>query len=90
MKHEVTRSLKLLVPVYQTTWCHISEDHNLNIQTKELGCAIVQAVSYQPLTMQPWVESQDNPCGICGGQIGTGIGSSFLVSIVPSLLTSFV
>jgi len=74
MKHEVTHCLKLPVLVYQTIWCHICEDHNLNISTKGLGGTVVQVVSHQPLTMQVWVESQANPCGICGGISGTGTG----------------
>jgi hypothetical protein len=59
MAHKATQ-----VPVHWPTGCPTCEDHNLHIPTKELGHAIVQAVNNQPLTMQPWVESQANPCGI--------------------------
>jgi hypothetical protein len=38
------------------------------------GCAVVQAVSLQLPTVAAWVETQVSPCGICGGQSGTGAG----------------
>jgi len=75
MKHDITYCLELLALVYQTIWCHICEDHNVNISTKGLGGAIVQVVCHQPLTMQAWVESQVNPCGTTSGQIDTGRGT---------------
>jgi hypothetical protein len=40
------------------------------------GSAMAQAISCQPLTMDAWVCAQVSPCGICGGQSGTGRGSS--------------
>ena len=36
------------------------------------GRAIAQAVSRQPLTAEAQVRSRVGPCGICGGQSGTG------------------
>jgi hypothetical protein len=36
------------------------------------GCAMAQAVSRRPVTMESRVRTQVNPCGICGGQSGTG------------------
>jgi hypothetical protein len=35
LKIEEAGSFKTLVPVCQNTWCHISEDHNLNIHPLE-------------------------------------------------------
>jgi hypothetical protein len=74
MKHEVIHCLKLSVLVYQTIWCHICEDHNLDISTKGLGCAIVRVVSHWPVTMKAWVESQANPRET-SGQIDIGRGT---------------
>jgi hypothetical protein len=37
---------------------------------------MAQAVSYQPLTAEAQVRALVNPCGICGGQSGTGTGFS--------------
>lgn len=76
MKHKVTHCLKLSVLVYQTIWCHICEDHNINISTKGLGRAIVQEVSHQqPLTMHALAEYQANPCGTISGKTDTGRGT---------------
>ena len=38
------------------------------------GRAMAQAVSRQPLTAEARVRSRVSPCGICGGQSGTGTG----------------
>jgi hypothetical protein len=38
------------------------------------GRAMAQAVSRRPLTAEARVRSRFNPCGICGGQSGTGTG----------------
>jgi hypothetical protein len=37
---------------------------------------MAQAVSRRPLTAEAWASSRLSPCGICGGQIGTGTGFS--------------
>jgi hypothetical protein len=37
-------------------------------------CAMAQVVSRRPLTAEAWVRARVNPCGICGGQSGTGTG----------------
>jgi hypothetical protein len=49
---------------------------------------MAQAVSRWPLTAEARVRTRVNPCGICGGQSGTGTGFSqeffaFPVSIIP-------
>jgi hypothetical protein len=44
---------------------------------------MAQAVSRRPLTAVPRVRSRVSPCGICGGQSGTGIGFSPSTSVFP-------
>jgi hypothetical protein len=44
------------------------------ISASESGRAIAEAVSRQFPTSAAWVRSHVRPCGICGGQIGTGAG----------------
>ena len=39
-----------------------------------LGRAVAQAVSRRPPTAEARVPSRVSPCGICGGQNGTGTG----------------
>jgi hypothetical protein len=41
-----------------------------------IGRAMAQAVSRRPLTAEARVRSRVTPCGICGGQSGTGTGFS--------------
>jgi hypothetical protein len=55
------------------------------------GRAMAQAVSRRPLTAEARVRSRVSPCGICGGQSGTGTGFSpstlvFLVNFIPPML----
>jgi hypothetical protein len=47
------------------------------------GRAMAQAVSLRPLTAEARVRSRVSPCGICGGQSGTGTGFSSSTSIFP-------
>jgi hypothetical protein len=44
---------------------------------------MAQVVSCRPLTMEAQVRAQVNPCGICGGQSGTGTGISLSSSVFP-------
>ena len=49
---------------------------------------MAQAVSRRPPTVEARVRSQVNPCGICGGQSGTGMGFSPSALIFPCELHS--
>jgi hypothetical protein len=42
--------------------------------TIAVGSAMAQAVSRRPLTAEARFRSRVSPCGICGGQSGTGTG----------------
>ena len=55
------------------------------------GRAMAEAISRRPLTAEARVRSRVSPCGICGGQSGTGTGFSrvlrlFVVSIITPML----
>jgi hypothetical protein len=47
------------------------------------GHAMAQVVSRRPLTAEARVRTRVNPCGICGGQSGTGTGFSPSFSVFP-------
>jgi hypothetical protein len=56
-----------------------------------LGHAMAQVVSRRPLTEEAQVHARVNPCGICGGQSGTGTGFSpsssvFLVALQTHII----
>jgi hypothetical protein len=42
----------------------------------EVGRAMAQVVSRRPLTAEARLRDRVNPCGVCGGQSGTGTGFS--------------
>jgi hypothetical protein len=44
---------------------------------------MAQVVSRRPLTAEARVRSRVNPCGICGGQSGTGTGFSLSSLVIP-------
>jgi hypothetical protein len=48
-----------------------------------LGRAMAQAASRRPPTAEARVRSRVSPCGICGGQGGTGTGFSLSTSVFP-------
>jgi hypothetical protein len=48
-----------------------------------LGRAMAQAVSRRPLTTEARFRSRVSPCGICGGQRGTGTGFSQSTLVFP-------
>jgi hypothetical protein len=48
-----------------------------------VGRAMAQIVSRRPLTAEARVRALFNPCGICGGRSGTGIGFSPSSSVSP-------
>jgi hypothetical protein len=48
-----------------------------------VGRAMAQAVSRRPLTAEARFRSRVGPCGICGGQSGTGTGFSPSTSVFP-------
>jgi hypothetical protein len=49
------------------------ELHNL---TQRPGRSMAQAVCRRPLTAETQVRARVSPCGICGGQSGTGTAFS--------------
>jgi uncharacterized protein (UPF0335 family) len=51
-----------------------------------LGRAMAQVVSRRPLTAKARVRARVNPCGICGGQNGSGAGFSPSSSIFSKLI----
>jgi hypothetical protein len=52
--------------------------------------AMAQVVSRRPLTAEARVRARVNPCGICGGQSGTGTGFSPSSSFFPCQYRSTV
>jgi hypothetical protein len=50
---------------------------------------MAQAVSRRPLTAEARIRFWISPCGICGGQSGTGAGFSPSTSVFPCQLPVF-
>ena len=53
------------------------------IRDGSLGRAVVQAVGVRSITEDARIQSQVSPCGIFGGQSGTGAGFSSSTSVSP-------
>jgi hypothetical protein len=51
---------------------------------------MAQVVSRRPLTAMARVRSRVSPCGICGGQSGTGTGVSSSTAVFPCQFLSTV
>jgi hypothetical protein len=49
---------------------------------------MAQAVSRRPLTTEARVQSRVSPCGICGGQSGSGTDFSPSTSVFPCQFNS--
>jgi hypothetical protein len=49
-----------------------------------MGRAMAQAVSRWPLTAEARVRARVDPCGICGGQSGTGAGFLRVLRFSPA------
>jgi hypothetical protein len=54
------------------------------------GRAMAQVASRRPLTAEARARALVNPCGICGGQSGTGTGFSPRSSVFPCQYLSAV
>jgi hypothetical protein len=67
--------------VHPQRTCFLHRKSKVNMEQK--GRAMAQAVSRRPLTAETRVRSRVSPCGICGGQSGTGTGFSPSTSVFP-------
>jgi hypothetical protein len=76
-EHTISAS-KLSRPTPQTSQRLASTESSFKdtIKMCRQGRAVDQAVSRQPLTVEARVRTRISPCGICGGQSGTGTGFS--------------
>jgi hypothetical protein len=63
--------------------CNTLNPTLLHWTNMKLGRAMAQAVSRRPPTAGAPVRSRVSPCGICGGQSGTGTGFSPSTSVFP-------
>jgi hypothetical protein len=66
-----------------TVWNEATWARTDNRAYPNTGRAMAQVVSRRPLTAEARVRARVNPCGICGGQSGTGTGSSPSSTVFP-------
>jgi hypothetical protein len=66
----------------QITSLHMS-GHNIGVTENRRGRALAQVVSRRPPTAEARFRSRLSPCGIYGGQSGTGTGFSPSSSVFP-------
>jgi hypothetical protein len=59
------------------------EATEIYFNTLSQGRAMAQVVRRRPFTSEAQVHARVNPCGICGGQSGTGTGFSPSFSVLP-------
>jgi hypothetical protein len=59
------------------------EYYKTGLHKSRAGRAMAQAVSRRPPTAEARFRSRVSPCGICGGQSGTGRGFSPSTSVFP-------
>jgi tRNA U54 and U55 pseudouridine synthase Pus10 len=67
--------LLLLIVKHQTTEKVLEANHlktTLTLRNSQGGRAMTQVVSHWSLTAEARFRSRVSPCGICGGQSGTG------------------
>jgi hypothetical protein len=65
-----------LIPTQINEWPQVSCQQCTTGLTVGLCRAMAQVISCRPLTAEARVRAWVNPCGICGGQSGIGIGFS--------------
>jgi hypothetical protein len=70
-------------PVYKNDFLRNDMDWAVQGKIQREGRATDQVVSRRPLAAEAWVRSRVNPCGICGGQNGTGTGFSPSSLVLP-------
>jgi hypothetical protein len=93
-----------LIPFRQMLGCCIKTDNEtihivmpschcmLCSVTYAVGHAIAQAVSHRPVAAEARSHVRVSPCGICGGQSGTGTGFEicFLLFIIPQWVSTVI
>jgi hypothetical protein len=88
MYSKVQNAHTLIQEYHQNIWLWIqninrSSDVQICLRFNNyIGRAMAQAVIRRPFTAEARVRSQVDPCGICGGQSGTGTGLSPSTSVL--------